>query len=99
MSTRLGIVGGGQPGLYLCKAAQGLGVNVTVIAESADDAALRYVDRAVVGSLDSASAIEQFLGGCDVITFDKEAVPNETLGWLIDAQAQGRIAIHPGAAR
>ncbi len=97
MSTRLGIVGGGQLGLYLCKAAQGLGVTVTVIAESADDAALRYADRAVVGSLDSASDIEQFLGSCDVITFDKEAIPDETLGWLIDAQAQERIAIHPGA--
>jgi 5-(carboxyamino)imidazole ribonucleotide synthase len=97
MNTRLGIVGGGQLGLYLCKAAQGLGVNVTVIAESADDAALRYADRAVVGSLDSSEAIEQFLDGCDVVTFDKEGVPNETLGWLIDAQAQGRIAIHPGA--
>jgi len=97
MSTRLGIVGGGQLGLYLCKAAQGLGVSVTVITESADDSALRYADSAVVDDLGSAAAIEQFIDGCDVVTFDKEGVPNETLGWLIDAQAQGRIAIHPSA--
>ena len=97
MSTRLGIIGGGQLGLYLCQAAQALGVHVSVIAESADDAALQFADRAIVGELDNDTAMQQFLEGCDVITFDKEGVPDETLGSLIDARAQGRVAIHPGA--
>ncbi len=97
MSTRLGIIGGGQLGLYLCEAAQGLGVHVSVIAESADDAALRCADRAIVGELDNATVFQQFLDGCDVITFDKEAVPNESLAKLIDARTQGRVAVHPGA--
>ncbi|MEE4146496.1 MAG: 5-(carboxyamino)imidazole ribonucleotide synthase [Halieaceae bacterium] len=97
MSTRLGIIGGGQLGLYLCKAAQALGVHVSVITDAADDAALRYADRAIVAELGSEAAIAQLLDGCDVITFDKEAIPNETLGWLIEARAQGRVAIHPGA--
>ena len=97
MSIRLGIIGGGQLGLYLCEAARALGVHVSVITESADDPALRLADRPIVGELDNQTAVQQFLDGCDVITFDKEAVPNETLHWLIDAQSRGRVAIHPGA--
>ena len=97
MSARLGIIGGGQLGLFLCEAARALEIDVSVITGAADDPALQRADRSVVGELDSKAAIERFLDGCDVITFDKEAVPNETLAWLVDAQAQGRVTIHPGA--
>ena len=97
MSKRLGIIGGGQLGLYLCEAARALDIRVSVFAESAGESALQRADSSVVGKLDSQAAMEQFLAGCDVVTFDKEAVPNETLGWLVDAQAAGRVAIRPGA--
>lgn len=97
MVPRLGIVGGGQLGLYLCQAAQALGVAVSVIAESADDAALGFADCALVGELDDMLVMQQFVDGCDVITFDKEAVPDATLAWLIEVQSRGEIAIHPDA--
>ena len=40
MSARLGIIGGGQLGLYLCEAAQALGMQVCILAEAADAVAL-----------------------------------------------------------
>jgi 5-(carboxyamino)imidazole ribonucleotide synthase len=41
-------------------------------------------------------ALDEFLACCNVVTFDKEDVPNETLAYLIDCQREGRITIHPG---
>ena len=97
MNRRLGIIGAGQLGLYLCEAAQALGSKVTVISDTADAVALRSADRAIVAELDDVSAIDEFLSCCDVVTFDKEGVPNETLAYLIECEKQGKVAIHPGA--
>lgn len=97
MKLRLGIIGGGQLGLYLCEAAQGLGMQVTVISESADDAALQRADRPIVGALDSRVAIDELLTASDVITFDKEAIPDATLAYLAQAEAGGPVSIHPRA--
>ncbi|MCP5131356.1 MAG: 5-(carboxyamino)imidazole ribonucleotide synthase [Pseudomonadales bacterium] len=97
MTARLGVIGGGQLGLYLCEAARALGVQVAVLTESADDAASHCADSLVVGELDNAAAVEQFLADCDVVTFDKEAVPKETLAWLVEAQSRGRVKVLPGA--
>ncbi len=96
MSTRLGIIGGGQLGLYLCEAAQALGISVSILAESADAPALQSADRSIVGALDSRPALDQLLSTSDVITFDKEAIPNDTLDYLVDAQAGGKLSVHPG---
>ncbi len=97
MNKRLGIIGAGQLGLYLCEAAQALGIEVSVISDTADAAALRIADKPIIAKLDKLSAIDEFLGGCDVITFDKEGVPSATLSYLMERQQAGEIAIHPGA--
>jgi len=97
MSACLGIIGGGQLAMYLCGAAQDLGLKVAVITDSAEDGALQCADWSVVDALDSTAAIDRFLGVCDVVTFDKEAIPERTLLHLIKAQSQGRVAINPGA--
>lgn len=95
MTTRLGIIGGGQLGLYLCEAAQSMAIEVAVFSDSSRDAALHCADRPIVGELTSISAIDELLDGSDVVTFDKEAIPNDTLALLAAAEAQGRIQIHP----
>lgn len=97
MSPRLGIIGGGQLALYLCEAAQALGMHVTVLSDSADDAARHRADEYIAGALDSVPALDALLAGCDVVTFDKEAIPDETLARLIDARSRGLIEIHPDA--
>lgn len=97
MRPRLGIIGGGQLGLYLCEAARGLGVQTCILAESADAPALQCADRSVVGALNNAAALQRLLAASDVITFDKEAIPDETLAYLLEDRAPGSVAVHPGA--
>lgn len=97
MIPRLGIIGGGQLALYLCQAAQALGAEVAVIAEPGDAPALKIADKAHSAELDDLTAIDKFLADSDVVTFDKEGIPDQTLFHLISAQEQERIVIRPGA--
>ena len=97
MNARLGIIGGGQLGLYLCEAAQALGMQVCILAEAADAVALQRADRAIVGDLDSALALDQLLAASDVIAFDKEAVPDAALHYLIEVHSRAGVAIFPRA--
>ncbi len=97
MSARLGIIGGGQLALYLCEAAQSLGFEVAVISETEDAPALQRADKSHIGAIDSISTLDPFLANCDVITFDKEDIPDETLAYLVEAEKRGRIDVLPKA--
>ncbi len=97
MNLRLGIIGAGQLGLYLCQAARRLGVETCVLSEDGRAPAASFADQLVVGDLEDPVAFEQFLDGCDVVTFDKEDIPNESLNRLELAEQEGRVRVHPGA--
>lgn len=96
MSARLGIIGAGQLGLYLCEAAHALGIKVAIISDTEDAAALQKADWAFIAELDSVPALDEFLACCDVVTFEKEDVPNDTLDYLVAAEQAGRIVVNPG---
>lgn len=93
MNTRLGIIGAGQLGLYLCEAAQKLGIKVAVLSDTEDAPALAVADSTFIGAIDNPGLLNQFLADCDVITFDKEDIPDQTLARLVAAQKQGRISV------
>ncbi len=96
MSTqRIGIIGAGQLSLYLCEAAEHLGLRVSVLSEKEDAPALTRADQAMVAPLDDAEALEQLIAASDVITFDKEDIPEKTLAVLEEAVAGGRIFCEP----
>ena len=95
MSVRLGIIGGGQLGLYLCEAAQALGMTVTILSETTDAPARNCADSSIVGTLDRGVAVDRLLLDCDVVTFEKEDIPNETLEYLHQARSQGSISVYP----
>jgi 5-(carboxyamino)imidazole ribonucleotide synthase len=96
VSARLGIVGGGQLALYLCEAAHALGVEVAIITEPGDAPALQLADTPIQAELTDIGAIETFLAACDVVTFDKEAIPELTLECFVAAEKRGRIFVRPG---
>lgn len=95
VTARLGIMGGGQLALFLCQAGQALGAEVAVIADAVDAPALEIADSPFRGSLHDMSALNQFLDHCDVVTFDKEAIPDEALRHLVGAEEQGRCVVLP----
>jgi 5-(carboxyamino)imidazole ribonucleotide synthase len=98
VTGRLGILGGGQLALYLCEAAQALGVKVAVFAEPGDAPALERADRAFRAGRASFGSLDDFLAHCDVVTFDKEAIPEAILAHLTAAEKRGCIAARPGTA-
>ena len=98
MNVRLGILGGGQLALYLCGAARRLGVRTCVFIDAPDSPAVTRADQCVYGDMVEPAPLEEFIDSCDVITFDKEAIPDEALAMLETAVEQGRVAVRPGVA-
>lgn len=96
--STLGIIGAGQLALYLCEAAQALGIEVAVLADSADDPALHVADRPFAAGAAEAGNLAGFLDACDVVTFDKEAVADDVLARLAQEEERGRLRIRPGVA-
>ena len=92
---RLGIVGGGQLALYLCHAAQALGVEVAVLSQPGDAPALDIADWPFRLESGNQAAIDGFVARCDIVTFDKEAVPEDWLSQLERAERAGGVSVFP----
>jgi 5-(carboxyamino)imidazole ribonucleotide synthase len=75
------------------QAAIALGQSLRILADSADDGAALVAPDVVVGDYRSLADLRVFAGGCDVVTFDHEHVPNEHIAAL----AADGVAVHPGA--
>ena len=97
MTLKVGIIGAGQLGLYLCQSARDLGLATCLWSETSDAPAAPFADMLVVGELDEPAALERFIDSADVVTFEKEAIPDATLRALAAAEEQGRVRVHPSA--
>jgi 5-(carboxyamino)imidazole ribonucleotide synthase len=88
--TVVGVIGGGQLARMMIGPAIELGIELRVLAESADSSAR---DRATaIGDFRDVDTVLRFAGGVDVITFDHEHVPAPVLDALVDAG----VAVRPG---
>ena len=95
---QLGILGGGQLGMFLCRAARSLGVRTTVLAPPRHESARHAADACICAPLDDPAAVGRLIQSCDVITFEIEAVPEVTLSLLARAEAAGEVLVHPKLA-
>lgn len=91
-TPRVGIVGGGQLARMSAAPAAALGIDLRVLAASADDPAAQVVHDVAIGNHDDLDALRRFAEGCDVVTFDHEHVPPAHLEQL---EAMG-VAVRPG---
>ena len=98
MSQVLGIIGGGQLALYLCEAAQRLGFEVSVLADSAAAPAAQSANRVFTTATAAVAELDPFIASCDVITFDKEAVADDVLARLLECSQHQQLDIRPGVA-
>jgi len=85
---RIGILGGGQLGLYLCQAARRMGLHSTVLDPTADCPAARTADRLLVAGFDDLDAAAELAATCDALTFEIETIAPAVLDFLAEAQAQ-----------
>lgn len=87
----IGIIGGGQLGRMMTKAAKKLGFNVTILDPGENSPAGQVADKQIIGSWNDPAAIREIVTQCDVTTYDLEHINTDALIELVD---QGHT-IHP----
>ncbi|WP_309712647.1 5-(carboxyamino)imidazole ribonucleotide synthase [Pseudolysinimonas sp.] len=87
---RVGVIGGGQLARMMVSPAVALGIEIRVLAESADSSA--RLAATVIGDYREAETVLGFAADVDVVTFDHEHVPQEVLARL---EASG-VTVRPG---
>jgi 5-(carboxyamino)imidazole ribonucleotide synthase len=75
----LGIIGGGQLGSLLCSAAKKLKIKTTVYCNDEDAPAQNFSDEFIFGKYDDQNKILEFASKVDLITYEFENIPYETL--------------------
>ena len=88
--TRVGVLGSGQLGRMFAIAARRMGYRVHTLSPDYDTPTGQVADLEVQAAYDDLDAVRQFARGVDVVTFEFENIPAETLA----AIAQTR-PVHP----
>ena len=80
----LGMVGGGYRTRLTAQAAISLGIGFRVLADAADDSAAQVAPGlgSVAGDSRSTGEVLAFAAGCEILTFEREDVPEELLAKL-----------------
>ncbi|MCC5951464.1 MAG: 5-(carboxyamino)imidazole ribonucleotide synthase [Acidimicrobiia bacterium] len=84
-SAVVGVVGGGQLARMMHQAAIGLGVELVVLCDDAEAAAVRAGATHHRGLAQDPAAVHALAQRCDVLTVEHELVPNALLAELADA--------------
>ena len=75
----LGIIGGGQLGSMLAIAAKKLNVKTVVFCDDVDAPAQNFCNQFVTGDYDNKEKISEFINQVDLVTYEFENIPFETL--------------------
>jgi len=89
--STIGIVGGGQLGRMAALAAARLGYRVHVFTPEADSPAAQVAARTTQAAYDDRAALESFADAVDVVTFEFENIPADSVRLLAD-----RVPVRPG---
>ena len=75
----LGIIGGGQLGSLLAVAAKKLDIKTTIYCDDTDAPAQNFCDQFIFGEYNDKKKILEFINAVNVITYEFENIPYETL--------------------
>ena len=75
----LGIIGGGQLGSMMSSAAKKLDIRTVIYSDDKDAPAQNFCDEFIFGGYDDKQKILEFISKVDVISFEFENIPYETL--------------------
>ncbi len=75
----LGIIGGGQLGSMLASAAKKLDIKTIIFCDDKNAPGQKFSDKFICADYSDDKAINQFAGVSDIITFEFENIPYETL--------------------
>tara|TARA_Y100001970_G_scaffold257436_1_gene336135 strand:- start:626 stop:1672 length:1047 start_codon:yes stop_codon:yes gene_type:complete len=77
--VNLGIIGGGQLGSMLSTAAKKLDIKTTIYCDDVDAPAQNFCDEFILGGYNNKEKIDEFINKVNIITFEFENIPYETL--------------------
>ena len=80
----LGVMGGGQLGRMFAMAARRMGYRVTTFSPEKNGPAAQFSDAAYCASYHDEAEVRRFASSVDVVTFEFENIPAETIGWCAD---------------
>jgi len=89
--SRIGIIGGGQLGLMMARAARRLGCACVVLDPLPASPAGQAAGHQIVGTYSDPAKVRELAESCDIITFELEDID---VGPLMDLQQEG-FAIQP----
>ena len=75
----LGIIGGGQLGSMLAIAAKKLNIKTIIFCDDSDAPAQNFCDNFIFGKYDDKNKISEFTNQVNVVTYEFENIPYETL--------------------
>ena len=75
----LGIIGGGQLGSMLAVAANKLEIKTIVFCDDIDAPAQKFSNEFIYGQYNDQNKINEFVNKVDIITYEFENIPYETL--------------------
>ena len=75
----LGIIGGGQLGSMLASAAKKINIETVIFSDDQDAPAQKFSDAFVFGKYNNEDKINEFVEKVDIVTFEFENIPFETL--------------------
>ena len=75
----LGIIGGGQLGSMMSSAAKKLDIRTVIYSNDKDAPAQNFCDEFIFGGYDDKQKILEFISKVDVISYEFENIPYETL--------------------
>lgn len=78
----IGILGGGQLAKMLCDSAKKMKLKTIVFDPSSESCSKISADNHICESYDNQNALQEFGQQCDVITYEFENVPSETVTFL-----------------
>ncbi|NKB35639.1 MAG: ATP-grasp domain-containing protein [Gammaproteobacteria bacterium] len=94
-TLRLAIIGGGQLGMFLCEAANGLNIYTIIISPDPSGPALVKADHGIVAEFDSNDLAADIASLADIVTYELEDVPEKLLNELQREQDKGTIQVRP----
>jgi 5-(carboxyamino)imidazole ribonucleotide synthase len=82
--SKVGVMGGGQLGRMFAIAARRMGYRVHTFSPDEDTPTGQLADREVAASYGDERAVRDFARGVDVLTFEFENIPSETVAWAAE---------------
>ena len=78
----LGILGGGQLGSMLAQAAKEISIETVIYCDEEDAPAKKFANHFIFGDYKDIKTIDKFINIVDVVTFEFENIPYDTLEYI-----------------